>query len=69
MTKTNWVPPTDRGIPEHLRRWVREFRAAHPAAEVVAVKGRGTLVVQLTNRKLYEVAAEGEPKRAVFTAV
>mgnify|MGYP001609473050 CR=1 FL=1 len=69
MTKTNWVPTPDRGIPEHLRRWVREFRDAHPAAEVVAVKGDRLVVKLYTNRKLYEVAAEGEPKRAVFTAV
>ena len=70
MTKTNWTPTPDRGIPEHLRSWVRGFRAAHPTAEIVAVKGGDRIVVKLyTNRKLYEVEASGEPARAVFMAV
>lgn len=59
-----------RGIPERLRAWVRDFQAAHPAAEVVAVRGERTIIVRLcTTRKLYEVEAAGEPKRSVFTAV
>lgn len=59
-----------KGIPERIRRWVRDFEAAHPAAEVVAVRGDKTIVVKLcTTRKLYDVEVAGDPKRPVFTAV
>jgi len=64
------VPNFDesRGVPPLLWPWVQRFRKANPAFEVVAFRGKETVIVG-RQRRYYRVAVSDLPEQPRFVEV